>query len=149
MNNSITNNEINSLGTLNAMFLEFFYACLTLYSTGDNQCGRKPVDLLQCFGLLWCGKQINKLLVFCCSHLTFLDIFVVFMWLNAMYCFVLSLRIKYDVSINRNSCVMRTISIVSFDSIENHKYYLCLGFFFRIYSIRYIVCFRSEDKILW
>ena len=66
---------------------------------------------------------------FVAAILTLLDIFVVLMWLNAMYCFVLSLRIKYDGSINRKNCVMRTISIVSFDSIKNIKILPLLDFF--------------------
>ena len=44
--------------------------------------------------------------------LPLLDIFFSSMWLNYMYCCVLSLRIKYKYSKNWNNCVMRTISIV-------------------------------------
>ena len=39
-------------------------------------------------------------------------IFFFSMWLNLMYCFILSLRIKYYDSKNQNNFFMRTISIV-------------------------------------
>ena len=42
MNNLITNSDINSLGTLNATFLDLLYAWLTLYSTSDKHCWQKP-----------------------------------------------------------------------------------------------------------
>ena len=41
MNNSITNSEITCLGTLNTIFLTLLHTRMTLYSTGDNQGGRK------------------------------------------------------------------------------------------------------------
>ena len=70
-------------------FWNFFIACMTFYSTGDNQCGRIPVDLLQLSGLIWCGKKINKLLVFCCFHLTFAWYFCCFdvTQFNVLFCF--------------------------------------------------------------
>ena len=59
---------------------------------------------------------------------------------------VLSLRIKYDDGRNWNNCVIRTISIVGFDSTKKHNSYLCLIFLLRIYSIQYIICFESKIK---
>ena len=35
--------------------------------------------------------------------------------------FILSLRMKYDYNENKNNCVIRTFSIVGFDSIEDHN----------------------------
>ena len=65
------------------------------------------------FSLLHNDKQINKCLVFRCSPLTFAwYLFFVSVWLNLMYCFVLSMRIIYDDSKNRNNYFMIKISIV-------------------------------------
>ena len=51
--------------------------------------------------------------------LTLLNIFFVSMWPKFMYCFVLSLTIKYDDSKNQNNCVMTTISIMIFIRWKN------------------------------
>ena len=104
----ITNSEINILSTLNATFTELLHSQLTVYSNSDEQGWRKTDNLPQRFGLLHYGKQITKRLIFWCSPLTFdWNLFFVFMWLNSMYSFVLSLmKINYD-SKNPNNCVMK------------------------------------------
>ena len=51
------------------------------------------------------------------------------MLLNYMFKNILSIRIKYDDSRNRNKLVMRKILIVSFDFIKNNNSHLCLIFF--------------------
>ena len=43
MNNSITNSEINSLGTMDAKFTALSNSLQNLYSTSENQGGRKIV----------------------------------------------------------------------------------------------------------
>ena len=123
---------------------------LTLYSTGENQCGRKPVNLLQWFGLLFGGKQINKLLVLCCSHLTFARYFCSFdvAQFNVLFCFDYEDKIWCQYK-SKQLCYEK-ISVVSFYSIAKYESYLCLIFLsFRIDSIRYIACFRSDDEIWW
>ena len=87
------------------------HAWLNLYSNGDNQGWQKPDNLPQRFGLIHNDKQIENCLVFKYYHLNFASYFVL-MQLNTIYCFVLSMRIKYDDSKNRNNCVMRKSSIV-------------------------------------
>ena len=67
----ITNSEINSISTLNAMFPALLHDRLTIYSTGDLKGLRKTNDLPQQFSLLHYGKQIAKCLDFQCSLLTF------------------------------------------------------------------------------
>ena len=49
---------------------------LTGYSTGKNKVTVKPVNLLQWFSLLYYGNQTNKYLVFRCSPLTKIFIFL-------------------------------------------------------------------------
>ena len=110
-----------------------------------NKVVQKLVDLPQWFGLIHGGRKIDKRLVFGAHLLPLLDLFL--MWLNLVYEIVLSLRIKNDDSRNRNYCVMRKITIVVFYSIKNHNSCLCLILFsFRIDSVRYILCFESEDN---
>ena len=109
--------EIISLITLNAMFLSLSYARLTLYSTGDDtgcqKTGRFSAAVhppsqwqtnQQMPGLFFFLLTLAR--YFCSFDETQFDLF-----------FFFSPRIKYDDSRNRNNCVMRTNSIVGFDSI--------------------------------
>ena len=71
MNYLITTSDINSLGAFNATFMDLLNARLTIHSTGEEQGWQKTNDLTHQFILLHNSKQINKRLVFWCSHITF------------------------------------------------------------------------------
>ena len=71
--------------------------------------------------------------------------FFLLMWLNSIYCFVLSLRIKYDNSKNK-TFIMGKFSSVVFDSIENHKFYLCLILFILVW-LNLFYCFVFSMRI--
>ena len=71
MNDLITKNDINNLGTFNDTFPALSHYRLTLYSIGDKQGLYKTDDLPQQFGLLHNNKQITKRLVFWCFPITF------------------------------------------------------------------------------
>ena len=57
-------NDINSLSSKHAVFLELFHDWLTGYSSGKEQGWRKTDDLTELFGLLHHAKQIATRPVF-------------------------------------------------------------------------------------
>ena len=71
MNNSITNSDIISLRTLNATLMDMLNAWLNGYSTSTNKVIGKQVDIMQWFGLLHGGKQIDTHMLFWRSPLIF------------------------------------------------------------------------------
>ena len=72
--------------------------------------------------VFWEKNQLSALIWSKNTTLTFGWYFVVLIWLNSMFFFVSSVKIKYDDS-KRQKRVKKN-SFVGFDSIKNHSSYL-------------------------
>ena len=106
-----------------------------------NKVERKPTIYRSGSAFFTIANEFTTYWSFSALLLPVLDTFVIFMWLDSVYKIVLSMKIKYDKSRNRNNCVMRIISIVVL--VRSKIIPLTFAWFSSFWcdSIRYIVLF--------
>ena len=142
----VTNSDVNSLGTFNATFTDLLHAQIALYSTSDNQGWNKTGQFITVVRTpsYWQNNIQTPGIFMLSSYLCL--IFLSFLCDSIQCIKILSMKIKYDDSRNRNNCNMRTIPIMIFDSIKNHNSYLCLIFFVLMW-LNSIYCFVLSLRI--
>ena len=122
MKNPITNSEIISLNNLNVTVSALSHVdCLDTVTVQTRLSGKRMI-CRSGSAYFTMEPELTNAWSFGAHLLTLLGFFS--MWLNSMLEIILSLRIKYDNSRNRNNFVMRKILIMSFYSIKNHNFYL-------------------------